>query len=308
MITRLQKWVESSPAILRFERRTASSNNPSLSLFWVALIKIRVLVEFAVRSVTEDKGPRGWKGQIDELQRSPHPKQAIVLANGPSLKKLTPPVVNALLKTPRPHIFALNNYLFTELSKEFPPDYLVLSDPLEIPGNHSAIFWSKVESQPEVKLVVPASWARMVHELKLKNPIYFFDDRSLESWTKRISPKRPRPYFSLTSLKALAFASFLPYSSIGILGFDHSMHETLTVNKANRLIQGSNHAPGAESASGTDITGNYPFGTSDYFYALARVLRLYYLFAGKSNIYNLDEFSLTDAFPKVDFETFKKLA
>ena len=145
---------------------------------------------------------------------------------------------------------------------------------------------------------MPISWFYLIQtDSELAERTLFFDDSGLEGWTKNISPTRARGYLPLTAYKALAFAGYLDFRRINIIGIDKSMFRTVAVDFENRLIQYPNHFF-ERGAVTTDISGAYPTGINDYFRDMSLCFgSLASYFVGLP-IVNLDVESLVDCFPK----------
>jgi len=144
----------------------------------------------------------------------------------------------------------------------------------------------------------PFSWFHIIQaDSELSTRALYFDDSGLEGWTKNISPLRPRGYIPLTAYKALAFANYLGFQRINIIGIDNSMFRTVAVDTENRLIQYPNHFF-EKGAVTTDISYFYPTGINDYFRDMSLCFgSLASYFVGLP-IVNLDGESLVDCFSK----------
>lgn len=134
----------------------------------------------------------------------------------------------------------------------------------------------------------------------LTHRFYFFDDRSLEGFSKNINPSRPRGYLQLTAYKALAFACFGRHKKIGIIGIDNTMYKGLRNSADNTLYLESNHLAG----TGHEIMSVnllYPDGSSGYFYFVSNSFDSLRRCFSRYPIWNLDRDSLVDVFSKIDF-------
>jgi len=132
---------------------------------------------------------------------------------------------------------------------------------------------------------------------EITTQILYFDDNGLEGWTKNISPIRPRGYLALTAYKALAFASYLGFNRIYIIGIDNSMFRSIAVDEKNRLVQYPNHFF-EQGAVTSDISDLYPKGMSDYFRDMSLCFSSLSKYFSHLPIVNLDENSLVDCFIK----------
>ena len=301
MLEKVRNWIYSNDKLALLERKFAVTTNPNFSISKVLLTKLRVLSEFIFRSLFESKPPTNWRKDLYEFRERKFPSKCLVLANGPSLALLRPKEIIDLQNRRKIDIFAVYNFLLSPMAKKITPDFLCLSDPAHIPNStdESLHFWDAIRQRSETVLILPKHWHQFVVDNKIKNKCLFFDDRSLELWSKSTSPTKPRGYMSLTALKGLAFATWLPYKQIFILGFDNSMYQTLNVDDQNRLWQGSNHAEGTANIDNTDMSKFYPNGVSDYFFDLSQIFINFKLFSKSKKVFNLDSVSVTDSFPKV---------
>lgn len=299
MFNKLKFWISENKSLARLERTYAVTSNPNFSLTKSLLVKIRVLVEFMVRSILETSPLASWKSEIKNLRKDHFPPVCLVLANGPSVSKLDTTEIVKLQQSEKLHVIAVNNYLQSDLFQSLTPNFLCLSDPAHLPRpTENSSFWKQIIDHPEINLILPKHWYQLIIEQKVPNNCYYFDDRSLELFSKNTKPTRPRGYMSLTALKALAFADWLPYAKVVILGFDNSMFQTLKVDENNNLLQGSNHAKGAANVNVSYMTSFYPNGVSDYFFDLSQIFQSFKLFSKSFKITNIDKNSITDAFPK----------
>ena len=122
-----------------------------------------------------------------------------------------------------------------------------------------------------------------------------FDDRSLEGITLNINPTKPRGYPTLTAYKALAYACYLKFSNIYVIGLDNSNFQNIYLDSDNCIVQSSLHAV-SDYSPDINLTKDYNIKIEDYFYDLAyqnRKLRECFKF---ENIYNLGITSFIDVF------------
>jgi hypothetical protein len=222
-----------------------------------------------------------------------------VIANGPSLNLISLERV-AKAQAESLDVFAVNFFPISNGTDAFVPNYLVLSDPVTLPKSpnvRSIELWTWIKAHPDVKIICPSSWFRTIEQLDFDSQEFiFFDDTSLISWSKNISPVRARSYLSMTAYKALAVATYLGYSEIDIIGFDNNQVKGLLVNELNRVIQGPNHF--TKYSEDSDLTDRLSNGVSDYFYDFSCAFSDLRKFSKAGVIWNLDPNSFVDAFPK----------
>lgn len=285
--------------ILRMSLYLSPSSNPSYSITRVALTKIRILCEWALRRGREIGVRKKALVRIRKKKNSMQNKSALVLANGPSLNSISLEQV-AKAQRDSTEVFVVNFFPIVEKTQVMIPNYLVLSDPVTKPNSiepRSVALWNWIDINQQVQIICPISWYRTLRnsEFDLSRCI-FFDDTALISWSRNVSPIRARGYLSLTAYKALAVACFFGYSEIEIIGFDNSQIKGLVVDEENRIFQGPSHFVEYEKL--IDITDLYHGGVGDYFHDFSCAFIDLRKFSHFRNIWNLDRNSFVDAFPK----------
>lgn len=276
-----------------------TSANPHHSVTRVIVTKIRVIVEWSLRRILELGIRRKALASLKSLKWSGTGREALVLANGPSLNRISLEEVAEAQKD-SVDVFVVNFFPISDGTNVLIPNFLVLSDPATRPTSEdgrSINLWKWIDLHREVKIICPSSWFRTLRNLEFDLAQFiFFDDSSLMSWSKNISPVRARSYLSLTAYKALAVAVYFNYSEIDIIGIDNNQFKELVVNERNRIIQGPNHF--TKYANDVDMTNRLPDGVADYFYDSSRAFSDLRKFSKAGIIWNLDPGSYVDAFPK----------
>jgi hypothetical protein len=222
-------------------------------------------------------------------------KRALVIGNGPSQGYLTKNELDNFVKSGG-ETFCINFWHQNKNLSSHIPTWIVFSDSnsfnRKISQTTSLIKYLK--RNPLIKIVVSTSLIKLIKSLKIKNEIYCFVDLEL-SICKNIHPLLPRGYLSMTLYKALAFAIYLGYYSIGIIGMDNTYPRNIYNDKNNRIFNLETHAG----------TKDYLNDMSVFFYDVSafidEIVRLFYhleYFPNK-HIVNLDPYSLTDRFKKV---------
>jgi len=285
----------------KLERKISITADPGLSVSYLFAIRVRIVAEWFFKLlqtlVYRRKALRGTR----QARRMHAGQEALVIGNGPSAAKLDWETVVAEQKNGL-QVFAINYFPLSEASEICNPNYIVLSDQMTKPNvvtnSRTQQLWGKVRRIPSITLIVPISWFHIIQaDSELSTRALYFDDSGLEGWTKNISPLRPRGYIPLTAYKALAFANYLGFQRINIIGIDNSMFRTVAVDTENRLIQYPNHFF-EKGAVTTDISYFYPTGINDYFRDMSLCFgSLASYFVGLP-IVNLDGESLVDCFSK----------
>ena len=280
-------------------RRHSQSTNPGLVVRTLILIRLRVLVEFAFRSIFERQALRDAKKSSRRCRGTKIGKSALVIANGPSASRLDVEKVIIQQATGRLEVFALNWFATSEMANSLVPDYYVLSDPatrFTLTDTRNVSLWKKISAWDSISLILPHSWVGELRDTQFNT--VFFDDRELIGWTRNIDLDKPRGYMSMTAFKAIASALYLGFDQIYVIGVDNSMYLTASVDDKNDLFQRPLHYYGERETPQESMNGFYSGGMSDYLYDHARCFwDLKHLF-GRPQVINLDPASLTDAFDK----------
>jgi len=290
-------WVLNNQKLSAFANFTSTQTNPNYSLSHLFLIKVRVLFEFATRSILLIGTHRRALRQIRELKNSSIGRKALVFANGPSVNSLD--LEHSAFRSEDVDVFVVNFFPLSKLASQLRPKYLVLSDPLTHPkivSNKNQELWDWIQNYPAVTLCVPTSWYPAFQNLSMSNKLVYFDDRTLIGWSNNISPVHPRGYGSLTSYKAMAISFCAVYSRMGIIGFDNSHFITVYTNPQNRIYQKSLYF--YDENGDLELTDSLHNGIADYFYDTSNTFSYLRMFS-KFPIVNLDQNSLADQFEKI---------
>jgi hypothetical protein len=293
-----------SGPLRKLERTTAVTAHPMDSMWRTFLKSLRRIIEFVVRAI--QLGPRHklLLRSTAQLKDSKKGRIALVLGNGPSIRKINIRKV-ALEQQNKLDVFAVNWYPLTETGKLLTPDYLVLSDPAMKPNNlkdpRCAQLWNLLSEDVQTKIVVPTSWSKFFHrDSTLNSRIIYFNDLGLEGVSTNVTPTKPRGYLSLTVYKALAMATHFGFDDIFILGVDNTMFHGLSVTVNNEIMVGDHHFY-AKQTTDQNMSNFYSNGVADYFYDISICfLHLRRCFGQIKNVYNLDFQSLVDCFQKRD--------
>ncbi len=278
----------------RGNSRTALGVSPYArrSPLLLAVFNLRELIVFLVNS----RKVKSIYPATRALQNTKIAKQALVLGNGPSLFHLNTQEVNLN----HPDIWVVNDFYKVRHAEDLEVTHYVLSDRAYFNGLPEGIN-SKLEPVLEyVKrknaiLILP-HWAKGFDTFKwgIVN-VYYFDDRELCAWSRNTTPVKPRGYVGLTLYKALAFALYLGYEKVFILGMDNSEFVNYSSDVENSILLQGNHAYEDRGAP-VDLSGHYLDGMPSVFSELSHCFGDLQKFKGP--IFNLDPYSLTTYFPK----------
>ena len=248
------------------------------------------------------------KRSLNELREGRRGLRALVIANGPSAKKLYLNKIKKMQANYSLDVFVINSFFKFIDNKKFEVDFLVLSDPIHNPNSNleiSTMLWKWVGTQENLKIICPTTWRDDFTANKLKSiKRYYFNDFESLIPTSKVNPVKPRGYLSMTVLKAIAVASTLGYEQIYLIGADNTQYKGLSGSIHNdiylepeHLVQ--NYHP---VLNATKIYGNT---TADFFADVSRSF-FDFTFFKDLNIINLDAQSLVDVFPKSEDSYFLK--
>jgi hypothetical protein len=286
--------------VSRFERWSSPHTHPGGSVWRTAVVKLRVLALFVIRRVSQGGGRRTALEATRNIAGFAAGKTVLVIGSGPSAESLNVTELAKQQKAGELVVVATNHFLASALAKTITPDFLVWSDD----GFHPRLRdtnperWQLVSHHPTITLVMPWTWKKDVAHTGIANPVAFFDDDSLETWSKNISPLKPRGYQGTTGAKALALAVHLAGVKTLVIGLDLSYIKNFAVGTDNTITRHPTHVVGTDSGQ-QDLTGYTLLGMADLLYSTANHFRAFHTHFSGRNIWNLDPHSLVDAFPKV---------
>lgn len=265
----------------------------------VIVVRTRVLIEWFGRWVY---GKLIGEGSLKALKsrKAAHDADFLVVASGPSTLNIDISRVSKLKDDGTLKVVFLNHVWDTPIGKKVCPDFYVLSDPLTSPKNRNLArteaLWLFLEMNPSIKLVVPRSWKMELHNFAER--VIYFEDKSLQGWTRSISPVRPRGYKSNTTLKALAFSTYVCPRTVFVAGFDNSLFLGVQ-NRDGSFVREANHAQGS-AVPDIYLATYHSRGLQDLFFDVAQTcFEVETCFAGKG-IVNLSARSYIDALPFED--------
>ena len=293
-----KKSLESNSTLHSFERWSSPHTHPGGSVLRLATQKLRVLALFALRRLVSGQGRTAALAALSKLSGSATGKEVLVIASGPSANTLNAAAVAKAQKAGTLTVVATNYFLSSPLAKTISPDYLLWSDSVFHPRNRkSNPSWGLLAEHPSTKVVSPWTWKHRVPG-EFASRMVYFDDDTLETWSRNISPLKPRGYQGTTGAKALALGIHLEPTTTYVIGLDLSYFRHFSVDADNRVWRHPAHVAGTDSGN-QDLTHNTVSGIADSLYSTAN--QFYYLKALFSGfpVVNLDPDSLVDAFPKV---------
>ena len=265
-----------------------------------SLVSIRVLSEYLIRTIFEVNSDGGSLRKLRNMQESIS-QDVLVITGGPSAGELSLEKVRELQSKSLLKVVFVNYLFDSQVGQSVSPDFQVLSDPLtkisrreEIAKTHD--LWCFLEANPEVQIVVPRTWKMDLGGIS--NPVIYFDDRSLQGLSRSVNPTRPRGYKSHTTLKALAFSTYISKGTVHVIGFDNSTFLGLELGNKTSML-GPNHVGKAGSAA-KSLESIHPDGLQDLFFDIANTCYDTKKCFGMKRIVNLSRRSFIDAFPFTD--------
>jgi hypothetical protein len=229
-------------------------------------------------------------------------KIALVLGNGPSLDKLNCEVVGSYIDD----VFVTNGFYKLKIADSLTPDFYGLSDPahffsksqesgLELDSLHAYI------EEVKAKLILPHL---LYSETGYKDSgALFFDDRELTFFNRNTSPLKPRGYGSTTVYKVLAFANFLNYERIYVLGIDNTGFSNYRGRLDNKVTDIDMVVAKKKTENRSEFLEEYETvftsGMAGRMQSYAHLFGDLCLFS-REKVFNLDQDSLVDAFSKVE--------
>ncbi len=281
-----------------WERYTSPHTHPGGSVWRTIVQKLRVLVIFLLRRMALGPGRMAALEGLRKLQGSAAGKEVLVIGSGPSAENLNLREVSKKQAAGQLIVVATNYFLQSPLARTVTPNYVIWADSAFDPANPaSKPAWDRLSKQEKVTLVSPWTWQRAVSDKAVAERAVFFDNDSLEGWSKNISPLKPRGYQGSTGVKALALALHLGPATTFIIGIDLSYYRNFVVDEDNRVLRKPTHLKDADSGS-QEISQHSVNGLADALYSTAnQFLALRTHFSGAS-VVNLNPHSLVDAFPK----------
>jgi len=297
------KYLAENNYIMSLKRKVINSNHARLSsgsivkLIYLKGRNLWGLVRFALEVSTNLANYL----KIYKMKNSHKNQKAIVVGNGPSQGLLS---LDTMLrfKSNGGRVIVVNFWTENKLLSKCIPDYLVISDPATLTNKDPDLeyknknLWAYLLRHKEILLIAPLNRVCELKGIIGHDRVIGFCDSEIRMWSKNTAPVYPRGYLSMTLYKALAMAKWMGFSRIYVIGMDNTYPRNLYCDNLNRILNLEVHAGGEDYIS--DLSARY--------HSIAEILEdlvdLFYdakKFSDET-VVNLDPFSLTDAFNKVD--------
>lgn len=239
-------------------------------------------------------------------------RNAIIIANGPSVNNLDYKKLNKIKDIKNIDIFCLNNYLNTELAEYLLPNYYVLADPtyFKVYEDWQKQFTNINISEEKILLKIKEKKIKTFIPVNFRNYIgntenfIYFNSYCHPSINNMKNPIFPLGCFPLSAMYTLTIAIYMGYKTISIIGFDHSNFKNIIIDESNKLSEGLEYFNNKDN-----ITIKYPShvykNISEYLYEYSLIFKIYNKYSN-FEIYNLNNDGYIDAFEKKDiFEILK---
>ena len=245
------------------------------------------------------EGRHFWK-KTWRLKANEKKKKALLIGNGPSQGYLKASDLDNFVKSGG-ETYCVNYWNQNKRLAKHIPTWLCYSDTAHLLKKSIATknFIQYLKNNPSIKILIPSHQIKPFKELQLSNEVFCFMDLELGIW-KNTNPLFPRGYLSMSLYKMLAWAVYLDYNSIGIIGMDNTYPRDIYNDKNNKICNIETHAGIKDSLRDlSQLFCNIAAWMDDV------TLLFYHLeYFPQKNIVNLDPYSLTDRFKKVNKDKF----
>ena len=237
---------------------------------------------------------------LKSMKNSKIGKKALVLGSGPSLGKLN----LGSTELSKYEVFAVNSFFQSQAAEVISPAFYCLSDPNYFVEDRTN---TTFQDGPLLEYLTRKRPTLLISHFYRNSDKYqslerlYFDDREFRWMRRSIKPTRPRAYVSLTLYKALATAIYFGYDEILILGMDNNEFAFYESNSSNEFYV--NFSKYFSEGISSVVIGKkqtpegFTSGMSGRLQFFGQIFGDLFKFAG-FNVWNLDENSLVDAFPK----------
>jgi hypothetical protein len=301
-----KKYIQENKYVLSLPRIRDESGmhrrNTSISLFGRLYYHLYTLLLCLKHYPKDIWLGRNYLAKTWRIKNSKNTKKVLVIGNGPSQGYLDKEILKRFVMSGGETI-CVNFWNLNDTLSAHIPTWLVLSDPqtfrLVQEKTKSDSLIEYLKAHPQIKLVVPCGWARDVKKKGIKNEVFIFVDTELSVW-KNINPILPRGYVSMTLYKALAWSIYLNYAGIGIIGMDNTYPRNIYSDKNNRVLTHDVHNGLEDTVHDFTEVHNNVAGVLDHLLLVFHHLEYF----PSEKIVNLDQYSLTDRFRKIEVNEF----
>lgn len=245
-------------------------------------------------------------------KESYYKKKCLILGNGPSQGYISKKSL-IKFKNNGNKIFVINYFLNNEIFKEVIPDFFIFSDPYTLNKNTYQLkslskkyrlklikqnkeIFQYLKENTSIKIMCPIDNYNNSDLSKLKNS-YIPTINSYFNFIKFDNPLLPRSYPSLTIFHAIRIALYMNFNKNYLLGMDNNHFKNIFNDKNNKVWTLESHTTSSSYWFSKSI-GNY--SVSKTLFHISTILNSASKCFKKKNIINLDIFSLTDAFKKIN--------
>jgi hypothetical protein len=303
-INSAQKKFMGSKKFFSLKNKIIARSSPRKIVGWSLLSLIKhhvksIIICFFYFPISIYEGREFLKKTFD-LRNSAIKKKALIIGNGPSQEYLNANELDMFTRLGG-ETYCVNYWNCNKKLSSHIPTWMVFSDtvPFSKKSNNSVNLIKYLRKNSSIKIIVSTFLLKSLKKLALKNKIYCFVDVELSVW-KNINPLLPRGYLSMTLNKALAWANYLNYNSIGVIGMDNTYAKDLYIDEDNSICLLERHAGSKDYL--IDISSEFSNAAA----YIDEITRLFYHleYFPQKKIFNLDPYSLTDRFKKVTKDSF----
>ena len=261
---------------------------------------------------------KNWPYFIDlfKLKNTQNSSKCIIVGGGPSLEILN---IQSLKKFKRNggKIIAVNYWADNIFAGEIIPDFISISDPLVLADeayvlqkfsssearkyiNKNNKLLNYLIKNPSIKILTPLNFCNQFSLILPKHKLIGYVDTQIPGISSAISPLLPRGYKGLSFYKALALCCYFGFERIYLIGLDNSYIRNIYSNRLNKVHVREEHSGEDDFIVDFSKVRDGVAGFIDDQLLNFLHLKLFKNSKFGSRIVNLDQFSLTDLFKKVE--------
>lgn len=297
--------------IITWERERDKVHNPAYRFIKEDFnYSLRCILKYPFEFLS---GIKYWK-ELNLIKNEGKGKKILVLGNGPSQGYLSSSSVKKFLLNGN-SLMVINNFFHNEIFNEIIPTHYLFSDPFSIntrylknvKGQHldnitqnQKILHEYLKDNENIKIFCPVNFISDIKKNSIKNKIFPFIE-SRFPLINFLHPMLPRDFPSLTIFYAIRMAIFQNFEKIFLLGVDNNYFKYLYNDEKNDIWIKETHAKNkspwfSNNPSDSSISNTLSIYSNQFYYFYKSFKRK------RKKFLNLDIYSLTDSFDKVDVE------
>jgi len=242
----------------------------------------------------------------------------LIIGGGPSVSTLKPSSIEKF-QSDGGRVIVVNYWSDNLGYADIIPDMILFSDPMTLAdeaviasnftSSGAAKYTKKnrrlyeyLKKNNQIDIFVPLNNIRKYKKMFSNHNVYGFVDTQIPGISKSISPIFPRGYKSLSLYKALSISCFLGFSRIYIIGMDNTHIRNIYSDSKNRVHLLEQHVGEEDFLVDFSTNRDGVAGVIDDLIQNFIHLDLFKKSICSEKILNLDPYSLTDAFSKVQVD------